>query len=620
MQKTNLNLIPGSVRPVINVSQYDEGRQFQLAVFDGATAYSLTGKTVTIRGTKADGHGISYGATDLVNGTPAVAVSNNVVTITTPLQMTAVAGECLTELQIVDASDNSVHTLNFILMVEQAALGEQTDISDTEIPAIIDAAEANADRAEAAVQHYPYIDSTTHHWMVWDAVNEEWDDTGISAAGANNYADLSNKPSINSVTLSGNKTAADLSLATNATMTGAGSSTAGAKGLVPAPAAGDNTKFLRGDGTWQAGSVTTSLANLTDTDINSPTNNQPLLYNSIAGKWLNGGVVQVENGGTGNSAGYIRTGIKSGTTAGTKSTIEGSENTVSGDIAHAEGFRNTASEHSAHAEGRGNTASGINSHAEGNTNTASGAHSHAEGAMCTASGSDSHAEGYHTEAANAYSHAEGYYTVANFQYQHVQGLHNNNKSTTLFEIGNGSSLNNKKNLMEVHTDGRVVMNEEDGLVSGSNIGAVEMTRTMSASHAKGSFVYVVADDQTYEITSALNATDSLDPGTNATARNIGEVLSSINSHLTDLIDIHTVSLGSTTVTAGSTGNVSADASRTGYTPIGIVGYTGSGISYFSIYEMRIYQGSAYFGIRNLRNESSTLTSLTAYVLYKKNLS
>ena len=33
-------------------------------------------------------------------------------------------------------------------------------------------------------------------------------------------------------------------------MTGAGASTAGAHGLVPAPAAGDNTKFLRGDATW----------------------------------------------------------------------------------------------------------------------------------------------------------------------------------------------------------------------------------------------------------------------------------------------------------------------------------------------------------------------------------
>lgn len=34
-------------------------------------------------------------------------------------------------------------------------------------------------------------------------------------------------------------------------MTGAGASTAGTHGLVPAPTAGDNEKFLRGDGTWQ---------------------------------------------------------------------------------------------------------------------------------------------------------------------------------------------------------------------------------------------------------------------------------------------------------------------------------------------------------------------------------
>ena len=33
-------------------------------------------------------------------------------------------------------------------------------------------------------------------------------------------------------------------------MKGATASTAGAKGHVPAPAAGDNTKFLRGDGSW----------------------------------------------------------------------------------------------------------------------------------------------------------------------------------------------------------------------------------------------------------------------------------------------------------------------------------------------------------------------------------
>lgn len=33
---------------------------------------------------------------------------------------------------------------------------------------------------------------------------------------------------------------------------GAGASVAGSRGLVPAPAAGDNSKFLKGDGTWQS--------------------------------------------------------------------------------------------------------------------------------------------------------------------------------------------------------------------------------------------------------------------------------------------------------------------------------------------------------------------------------
>ena len=42
-----------------------------------------------------------------------------------------------------------------------------------------------------------------------------------------------------------------LGIASDSIMTAATASSAGAKGLVPAPAAGANTKFLRGDGTWQ---------------------------------------------------------------------------------------------------------------------------------------------------------------------------------------------------------------------------------------------------------------------------------------------------------------------------------------------------------------------------------
>lgn len=56
------------------------------------------------------------------------------------------------------------------------------------------------------------------------------------------------------ITISGNTISATDT--TYSTMTGATSSAAGASGLVPAPAAGDDTKFLRGDGTW--GTVATN--------------------------------------------------------------------------------------------------------------------------------------------------------------------------------------------------------------------------------------------------------------------------------------------------------------------------------------------------------------------------
>ena len=71
------------------------------------------------------------------------------------------------------------------------------------------------------------------------------------------------------------------------TMAGAGASSAGTKGLVPAPASGDNEKFLAGDGTWktpQSGSQT--LDGLTDVELTSPSVGQALLFDGT--EWVNG--------------------------------------------------------------------------------------------------------------------------------------------------------------------------------------------------------------------------------------------------------------------------------------------------------------------------------------------
>lgn len=195
MQKVNLNLIPGGVRPVINVSQYDEGRQFQLAIFNGSASYDLTGKTVIIEVGKLDGNGVAYDDTDEVNNVPVVAISGNIVTITTPKQMTAVAGQNNAELKISDSSA-VVGTLNFILDCEQSALSPDTPISDTQIPALEELASQNAQKALDAVAHYPYIDPTTKDWFVWDVDTGAFVDTGVRAQGIDGQGGVA---SVNSV-------------------------------------------------------------------------------------------------------------------------------------------------------------------------------------------------------------------------------------------------------------------------------------------------------------------------------------------------------------------------------------------------------------------------------------
>lgn len=115
----------------------------------------------------------------------------------------------------------------------------------------------------------------------------EADELG-AAAFSNKYTDLSNRPTIPTVnnatlTITQNGTSAGTFTANSATdatialtdttyndMIGATSSAAGAHGLVPAPAAGDEDKVLKGDGTWGevAGSEVILYVNKSQYDLN----------------------------------------------------------------------------------------------------------------------------------------------------------------------------------------------------------------------------------------------------------------------------------------------------------------------------------------------------------------
>lgn len=130
-QTINLDLIPQGIPPIIHVSQYDKGQTWLFNVLKGGSAFSIpSGSAITIQGTKSDSTGFQYPCT----------YAGSVVTAIEQQQMTVFAGDVPTELVITNG-DDLIGSLNFIIRVEPAALAEDTEISETELPLIEEAAE-----------------------------------------------------------------------------------------------------------------------------------------------------------------------------------------------------------------------------------------------------------------------------------------------------------------------------------------------------------------------------------------------------------------------------------------------------------------------------------------------
>jgi len=142
LQNTDLNIVPGGIIPVMHVSQYDVGRELKFVLYDGYdTADITTGTTVTIEGTKPDGHGFQYSG--------VLDQNAHTATFVTTEQMTVLAGaiECKLTLYL---NSQRIGTALFILDVEKAGINDSTIISDTELPLIITQATEQMERAEAA--------------------------------------------------------------------------------------------------------------------------------------------------------------------------------------------------------------------------------------------------------------------------------------------------------------------------------------------------------------------------------------------------------------------------------------------------------------------------------------
>lgn len=138
-QTYKLNLIPNGQILIVPVSQYDVGRTISFELYIGASLYTVPGNvTASIDGTKPDNRGFSLSAT----------LGTHTASFDTTKNMCAVPGNTLCEFRLMNGVDN-IGTANFILKVERAGLADDVDISETELPAYIDAAERSALDSEA---------------------------------------------------------------------------------------------------------------------------------------------------------------------------------------------------------------------------------------------------------------------------------------------------------------------------------------------------------------------------------------------------------------------------------------------------------------------------------------
>ena len=123
MQIVNIDLIPQKIKPVVNLSQFDNGRVVRFALFENGEEYTLAGtETIEVNIRKPDGN--------IVVITPTVTASK-FVDVSFTEQACACYGKSFGELSIM-SGDDVIGTCNFDMEVEISPLQGGVD-SATEI-------------------------------------------------------------------------------------------------------------------------------------------------------------------------------------------------------------------------------------------------------------------------------------------------------------------------------------------------------------------------------------------------------------------------------------------------------------------------------------------------------
>ena len=325
-----------------------------------------------------------------------------------------------------------------------------------------------------------------------------------------------------------------------------------------------------------------------------------------------------------------------GSTVGNYSFASGGQVTASGWNSHAEGNRTTASGESSHAEGLSTTASGSYSHAEGSNTTASGDEAHAEGYNTTASGELCHAEGHSTVARGLSSHAEGYYTTASGYYSHAEGFSavasgNQSHAQNYGTVATSASQTaiGKYNVPDSRTDTFTgdgattaftltatpeprplfspVLVEIDGVeVHRTTYTLSGTTLTFNTAPASGAVITVTYNLGTYALIIGNGTADNA--RSNAFAVTWGGA-----ADLSHTLTVDTFTKAYTAAANSLSGAITIDVSKTGYTPLGIVGFA-CGASGAAMEQAVLDGTDAKLYIRNVTS-SAISKNCTINVLY-----
>lgn len=113
-----LDITPGAIPKVVNVSEYDQNREYTVTLIDDGGTFTIpSGTTATIEGT-IGGNAFSEAAT----------VSGNTITFTLSESMTALAGDVWCKIKLTKDS-KPIQTCAFILRVDKAGVEAKTIIN-----------------------------------------------------------------------------------------------------------------------------------------------------------------------------------------------------------------------------------------------------------------------------------------------------------------------------------------------------------------------------------------------------------------------------------------------------------------------------------------------------------